>query len=91
MSIEAVLSGKTLPSKEFCKVLMDEVKNRHARLYHPFYLDLYEGKLPIEAVRIWAKEAWGIFEIGVANFRMDDIDKLFMNLRIVNAGKLAAH
>jgi pyrroloquinoline-quinone synthase len=66
MSIDAVLSGKTLPSKDFCKVLMDEVKNRHARLYHPFYLDLYEGKLPIEAVRIWTKEAWGIFAYNVA-------------------------
>jgi len=66
MSIDAVLSGKILPSKEFCKALMEEVKNRHARLYHPFYLDLYEGKLPIEAVRIWAKEAWGIFSYNVA-------------------------
>jgi len=66
MSIDAVLSGKTLPSKDFCKVLMDEVKNRHARLHHPFYLDLYEGKPPIEGVRVWAKEAWGIFAYNVA-------------------------
>ena len=66
MSIDAVLSGETLPGKEFCNVLMDEVKRRHARLYHPFYLDLYEGKLPVEAVRIWAKEAWGIFAYNVA-------------------------
>jgi len=66
MSIDAVLSGRTLAAKDFCKVLMDEVKNRHARLYHPFYLDLYEGKVPIEAVRVWAKEAWGIFAYNVA-------------------------
>src|SRR5574341_464242 len=66
MSIEAVLIGKTLPPKEFCALLMDEVKRRHARLYHPFYLDLYDGKLPLEAVRIWAKEAWGIFAYNVA-------------------------
>ena len=66
MSIEAVLNGKTLPTKELCQVLMDEVKNRHARLYHPFYRDLFEGRLPIEAVRIWAKEAWGIFACNVA-------------------------
>jgi pyrroloquinoline-quinone synthase len=66
MSIEAILNGKTLPTKELCQVLMEEVKHRHARLYHPFYLDLYEGKLPIEAVRIWAKEAWGIFAYNVA-------------------------
>ena len=66
MSVEAVLGGKTLPTKEFCAALMEEVKNRHARLYHPFYLDLYEGKLSIEAVRIWAREAWGIFSYNVA-------------------------
>ena len=46
MSIEAVLNGKTLPTNELCQVLMDEVKNRHARLHHPFYRDLFEGKLP---------------------------------------------
>ena len=66
MSSEAVLSGKVLPTKEFCDVLMNEVKNRHARLHHPFYLDLYSGKLPLEAVKIWAKEAWGIFAYNVA-------------------------
>ena len=66
MSAEAVLSGKTLPTKEFCDVLVNEVKNKHARLYHPFYLDLYEGKLSLEAVKIWAKEAWGIFAYNVA-------------------------
>src|SRR6266480_1864130 len=66
MSAEAVLKGKTLPSKEFCDVLVNEVKNGHARLYHPFYLDLYNGKLPLEAIKIWAKEAWGIFACNVA-------------------------
>jgi pyrroloquinoline-quinone synthase len=66
MSAQAVLSGKILPVKEFCEVLVDEVKTRHARLHHPFYLDLYEGKLPLEAVRIWAREAWGIFAYNVA-------------------------
>ena len=66
MSIEAVLSGKdfadqgTLPSPD------GRSEDRHARLYHPFYRDLFEGKLPIEAVRIWAKEAWGIFAYNVA-------------------------
>ena len=66
MSAEAVLAGKTLPPKEFCEVLVNEVKNGHARLHHPFYMDLYDGKLPLEAVRIWAKEAWGIFAYNVA-------------------------
>ena len=66
MSADAVLSGKTLSTKEFCDVLVNEVKNGHARLHHPFYLDLYEGKLPLEAVKIWAKEAWGIFAYNVA-------------------------
>ena len=37
MSAEAVLNGKTLGTKEFCDVLVNEVKNGHARLYHPFY------------------------------------------------------
>src|SRR5258706_10227078 len=66
MSAEAVLVGKTLPTKEFCEVLVSEVKNGHARLHHPFYMDLYEGKLPLEAVKVWAKEAWGIFAYNVA-------------------------
>ncbi len=66
MSVEAVLSGKTLPSKELCDLLVNEVKQGHARLHHPFYLDLYEGKLSLEAIRIWAKEAWGIFAYNVA-------------------------
>jgi len=66
MSIEAVLHGKTLPTKEFCQVLMEEVKNRHARLHHPFYRDLFAGTLAIEGVRTWAKEAWGIFACNVA-------------------------
>lgn len=66
MSAEAVLKGETLSTKRFCDVLINEVKAGHARLHHPFYLDLYEGKLPLEAVRIWAKEAWGIFAYNVA-------------------------
>lgn len=66
MSAEAVLSGKALPPKEFCATLVNEVKENHARLHHPFYLDLYEGKLPLEDIRIWAKEAWGIFALNVA-------------------------
>ena len=48
MSAEAVLRGKTLPTADFCNVLVNEVKNGHARLRHPFYLDLYEGKLPLD-------------------------------------------
>ena len=63
MSAEAVLSGKTLSSKEFCEVLVNEVKTKHARLHHPFYMALYEGKLPLEDLRVWAKEAWGIFAL----------------------------
>src|ERR1044072_8152172 len=66
MSAEAVLRGSTLSTKEFCDVLVNEVKNGHARLHHPFYLDLYDGKLPLAAVKIWAKEAWGIFAYNVA-------------------------
>jgi pyrroloquinoline-quinone synthase len=66
MSAEALLSGKTLPTKEFSEVLVSEVKNGHARLHHPFYLDLYEGKLSLDEIRIWAREAWGIFACNVA-------------------------
>lgn len=66
MSVEAILNGKTLPPKEFCELLANEVEERHARLHHPFYLDLYEGNLPLESIRIWAKEAWGIFAYNVA-------------------------
>jgi pyrroloquinoline-quinone synthase len=66
MSAEAIVQGAMLTPEEFCSVLIDEVKQRHARLHHPFYLRLYEGKLPLDAIRIWAKEAWGIFAYNVA-------------------------
>ncbi len=66
MSAEAVLNGKTLPIREFCDVLIDEVKNGHARLHHPFYLRLYDGKLSLDEIRVWAREAWGIFAYNVA-------------------------
>ena len=66
MSAEAVLGGKRLATKDFCDVLMSEVKTRHARLHHPFYLALYDGKLSLDEIRIWAKEAWGIFAYNVA-------------------------
>ncbi|HWO40623.1 MAG TPA: iron-containing redox enzyme family protein [Candidatus Eisenbacteria bacterium] len=66
MSAEAVLRGSELPAREFCQVLMNEVKNRHARLHHPFYLALYEGKLSLDDIRVWAREAWGIFAYNVA-------------------------
>ena len=66
MSVEAILRGKTLSAKEFSEVLMNEVKNGHARLHHPFYLALYDGKLSLDEIRIWAKEAWGIFAYNVA-------------------------
>lgn len=45
---------------------MEEVKNGHARLYHPFYFALYDGKLGMGEIRVWAKEAWGIFCLNVA-------------------------
>lgn len=45
---------------------MEEVKNGHARLYHPFYFALYDGKLGMDEIRVWAKEAWGIFCLNVA-------------------------
>ncbi|MBI4524318.1 MAG: iron-containing redox enzyme family protein [Deltaproteobacteria bacterium] len=66
MSLDALLSGKALPPKDFCLSLMTEVKNRHARLHHPFYLALYDGKLTMEDLRVWAREAWGIFALNVA-------------------------
>jgi len=53
MSAEAILSGKTLSTKEFSDVLINEVKNGHARLHHPFYLALYDGKLSLDEIRIW--------------------------------------
>src|SRR5262249_39654321 len=66
MSAQAVLHGKALSTKEFCDVLVNEVKSGHARLHHPFYLALYDGKLSLEEIRVWAKEAWGIFAYNVA-------------------------
>jgi pyrroloquinoline-quinone synthase len=66
MSADAVLSGKALPTEDFCEVLVGEVKRKHARLHHPFYAALYDGKLPLEDLRVWAREAWGIFSYNVA-------------------------
>ena len=66
MGGESLLPEKPLPPKEFCQLLMNEVKNRHARLHHPFYLAFYDGKVSMDGLRIWAKEAWGIFSLNVA-------------------------
>ena len=66
MSVDSLLPEKPLPPKELCQLLMHEVKERHARLRHPFYLAFYDGKLSIDEIRIWAKEAWGIFSLNVA-------------------------
>src|SRR5438105_11907770 len=66
MSVAEVLEGKTLSTKDFCDVLVTEVKNNHARIHHPFYLALYDGKLSLDEIRVWAKEAWGIFAYNVA-------------------------
>ena len=66
MSVHALLGESALPPKEFCQLLMSEVKERHARLHHPFYFALYDGKLSLDEIRVWAKEAWGIFCMNVA-------------------------
>lgn len=65
MSVDSLLEGP-LPPKEFCQLLMNEVKKRHARLHHPFYLAFYDGNLSMDDLRVWAKEAWGIFALNVA-------------------------
>lgn len=64
--VDAVIPESPLEPKAFCQLLMDEVKAHHARLYHPFYLAFYEGRLSIDEIRIWAREAWGIFSLNVA-------------------------
>ncbi len=66
MSAGSMLPDKALPPKEFCQFLINEVKNHHARLHHPFYLAFYDGKISMDEIRIWAKEAWGIFSLNVA-------------------------
>ncbi|MFQ5903280.1 MAG: TenA family transcriptional regulator [Candidatus Binatia bacterium] len=66
MPVDSLLPEKPLPPKEFCRLLVGEVKSRHARLHHPFYLALYDGKLSKDEIRIWAREAWGIFALNVA-------------------------
>lgn len=66
MPVGPVIAEKPLPPKEFSQLLVNEVKNHHARLHHPFYLALYEGKLSMDEIRIWAREAWGIFSLNVA-------------------------
>lgn len=66
MTTDSLFLEKPLPPKEFCQLLMNEVKERHARLHHPFYFALYDGKLSLDEIRVWAREAWGIFCLNVA-------------------------
>jgi pyrroloquinoline quinone (PQQ) biosynthesis protein C len=66
MPIDSMLAEGPLATKQFCQLLMEEVKNHHARLHHPFLLALYDGKLSVDELRVWAKEAWGIFALNVA-------------------------
>ena len=66
MSADFMGADTAVPPKEFCQLLMNEVKNRHARLHHPFYHALYDGRLGMDEIRIWATEAWGIFSLNVA-------------------------
>src|SRR5919197_3858746 len=66
MTADSSPFGEPLPPKEFCQLLMNEVKEHHARLHHPFYFALYDGKLSLDEIRVWAKEAWGIFAYNVA-------------------------
>lgn len=61
MSAGSMLPEKALPPKEFCQFLINEVKNHHARLHHPFYLAFYDGRISMDEIRIWAKVAWGNF------------------------------
>lgn len=66
MSLDGRLAQGPIRTKEFCQLLMNEVKEGHARLHHPFYRALYGGRLSLDAIRVWAKEAWGIFALNVA-------------------------
>ena len=54
MSAEIVLSGKTLATRDFCNVLIDEVKNGHARLHHrqPAADQVAEPRVQLEVRRI---------------------------------------
>lgn len=66
MAVDARIPEKGLSPGEFCKLLIGEVKKGHARLHHPFVLALYDGNLSIDEIRVWAREAWGIFSLNVA-------------------------
>ena len=61
MSAEMVLSGETLPTEDFCNVLIDEVKNRHARLHHPFYCGPLRWKIAV-------RRGQDLGERGLGNF-----------------------
>ncbi len=66
MARDTDIPEKGLLSQDFCRLLTDEVKKGHARLHHPFVLALYDGKLSMDEIRVWAREAWGIFSLNVA-------------------------
>lgn len=65
-SPDELIPEKGMRAKEFCVLLMNEVKENHARLRHPFYHAFYEGRLSLDEIGVWAREAWGIFSLNVA-------------------------
>ena len=50
MSVEAVLRGETLPTKEFSDVLISEVKMVVMLDFITHYLALYDGKLSLRRI-----------------------------------------
>ncbi|MEE8518341.1 MAG: iron-containing redox enzyme family protein [Dehalococcoidia bacterium] len=46
--------------KEFLSMLQEEVRERNARLEHPFVRLLFDGKLTLDQVRGWAKQDFAL-------------------------------
>ena len=53
-------SGEALPPKEFLALLKEEVRDRNARLEHPFVRLLFDGKLTLQQLRGWALQDYAL-------------------------------
>ncbi len=53
-------SPDPIPSHDFLRLLKEEVRDRNARLEHPFVKLLFDGKLTMEQLRGWATQDYAL-------------------------------
>ena len=53
-------SEEALPAHDFLRLLKDEVRDRNARLEHPFVKLLFDGNLTLDQLRGWAMQDYAL-------------------------------